>query len=94
MPGCAFYGNFTVVGISQPRHNKTFRGLALDDKLHQKNFEPRCGLLVIDLKSGDIVHSPRIEGVVLELYDVVALLGVRRPMARRSGFAATKFGRW
>lgn len=36
---------------------------------------------MIDLKSVDIVHSLRIEGVVLELYDVVALLGVRRPMA-------------
>ncbi|MBE9106107.1 hypothetical protein IQ229_14495 [Nostoc cf. edaphicum LEGE 07299] len=36
---------------------------------------------MIDLKSGDIVHSLRIEGVVLELYDVVALLGIRRPMA-------------
>ncbi|MEH2126736.1 DUF4915 domain-containing protein [Nostoc sp.] len=28
--GCAFYGNFAVVGISQPRHNKTFSGLALE----------------------------------------------------------------
>lgn len=79
--GCAFHGDFAVVGISQPRHNKTFSGLPLDEKLYQKNVEPRCGLLVIDLRSGDIVHSLRIEGVVLELYDVVALLGVRRPMA-------------
>ncbi|MFN6534977.1 MAG: TIGR03032 family protein [Nostoc sp. EkiNYC01] len=79
--GCAFYGDFAVVGISQPRHNKTFSGLLLDEKLQQKNVEPRCGLLVIDLRSGDLVHSLRIEGVVLELYDVVALPGVRRPMA-------------
>ena len=43
--------------------------------------EPRCGLLVIDLRSGDIVHSLRIEGVVEELYDVRVLPGVRRPMA-------------
>lgn len=79
--GCTFHGDFAIVGISQPRHNKTFSGLPLDDKLQQKNVEPRCGLLVIDLRSGDIVHSLRMEGVVLELYDVVALLGVRRPMA-------------
>ncbi|WP_234016991.1 DUF4915 domain-containing protein [Nostoc sp. 'Lobaria pulmonaria (5183) cyanobiont'] len=71
---------FLNLRLSYRRH-KNFSGLALDDKLHQKNVEPRCGLLVIDLKSGDIVHSLRIEGVVLELYDVVALLGVRRPMA-------------
>nr|WP_269144858.1 TIGR03032 family protein [Nostoc sp. WHI] len=79
--GCAFHGDFAIVGISQPRHNKTFSGLPLDEKLQQKNVEPRCGLLVIDLRSGDIVHSLRMEGVVLELYDVVALLGVRHPMA-------------
>lgn len=79
--GLAFHGDFAVVGISQPRHNKTFSGLPLDEKLQAKQAEPHCGLLVIDLKSGDIVHSLRLEGVVLELYDVVALPGVRRPMA-------------
>lgn len=79
--GCAFHGDFAIVGISQPRHNKTFSGLPLDEKLQQKNVEPRCGLLVIDLRSGDIVHSLRMEGAVLELYDVVALAGVPRPMA-------------
>lgn len=81
MRGCAFHSDFAIVGISQPRHNKTFSGLPVDEKLQQKNVEPRCGLLVIDLRSGDIVHSLRIEGVVVELYDVVALGGVRRPMA-------------
>ncbi|MDZ8104997.1 MAG: TIGR03032 family protein [Nostoc sp. DedQUE12a] len=79
--GCTFYGDFAVVGISQPRHNKTFSGLLLDEKLQQKNVEPRCGLLVIDLRSGDLVHSLRLQGVVSELYDVVALPRVRRPMA-------------
>ena len=43
--------------------------------------EPRCALIVIDLKTGDIVHWFRIEGVVEELYDVVALPGVVCPMA-------------
>ncbi len=36
---------------------------------------------MIDLRSGDIVHSLRIEGVVEELYDVQVLPGVRQPMA-------------
>ena len=36
---------------------------------------------MIDLKSGDVVHWLRIEGVVRELYDVAILPGVRRPMA-------------
>jgi uncharacterized protein (TIGR03032 family) len=79
--GFAIHGNFAIVGISQPRNNKTFSGLVLDEKLQDKNVTPRCGLLVIDLRSGDIVHSLHIEGVISELYDVVTLPGVRRPMA-------------
>lgn len=79
--GLAIYKNFAVVGLSRPRHNKTFSGLALDDELKRREVEPRCALLVIDLKSGDIVHWLRIEGVVEELYDVVVLPGVARPTA-------------
>ena len=36
---------------------------------------------MIDLKTGDIVHWLRFEGLIEELYDVAALPGVRRPMA-------------
>lgn len=31
--GLSFCGDFAVVGISKPRHNKTFSGLALDEQL-------------------------------------------------------------
>ncbi|MES2264889.1 MAG: TIGR03032 family protein [Pseudomonadota bacterium] len=79
--GLSFHGDYALVGLSKPRHNKTFQGLALDANLKQRNAEPRCGLQVIDLRSGDAVHWLRMEGVVDELYDVVALPGVRRPMA-------------
>ncbi len=79
--GCAFSRNFAVVGISKPRNNKTFSSLPLDENLSTRDAEPRCGLLVIDLRTGDIVHWLRIEGVVEELYDVAILPGVRRPMA-------------
>lgn len=78
--GCTFCGDFAIVGISQPRHNKTFQGLPLDDKLAQKNAVPRCGLLVINLKTGDTVHSLRLEGSIQELYDVAILPQIRRPM--------------
>ena len=79
--GVTIHKNFAVVGLSRPRHNKTFSGLALDDELKRREVEARCGLLVIDLRSGDIVHWLRIDGVVEELYDVVVLPGVARPMA-------------
>ena len=79
--GLAFSGDFAVVGLSKPRQNKTFSGLPLDDNLRARNAEARCGLQVIDLRTGDIVHWLRIEGIVHELYDVAVLPGVHRPMA-------------
>lgn len=79
--GATIVGDFAVVGLSLPRENQAFTGLALDEKLKGADAEARCALYVIDLKSGDVVHWLRIEGVVQELYDVAALPGVRRPMA-------------
>ena len=81
MRGLAFWNDYAIVGISRPRQNKTFSGLALDENLKAKDAEARCGLLVIHLNTGDIVHWLRVEGVVEELYDVAVLPGVRRPMA-------------
>ncbi len=79
--GLCFTGDYAIVGLSRPRGNKTFSGLPLDDRLAKKNAEAQCALQVIDLKTGDVVHWLRIEGIVEELYDVVALSGVNRPMA-------------
>ncbi len=79
--GLAFAGDFAVVGLSRPRENKTFEGLALDDELARRKLEPRCGIQVIDLRTGEVAHWLRIDGIVSELYDVATLPGVRRPMA-------------
>lgn len=79
--GLAFHGNFAIAGVSQPRETKTFTGLPLDEALARKNADPICALLVIDLKSGAILHWLKMEGIVHELYDVVALPGIRRPQA-------------
>lgn len=79
--GLSFIGDFAIVGISKPRENKTFNGLDLNDRLEKANIAPRCGLLVINLTSGDIVHSVNISGLVEEIYDVVVMPNIRRPMA-------------
>lgn len=79
--GLCFVGDFAVIGLSKARANKTFSGLALDRNLAARRSEARCGLLVVDLRSGDIVHWLWFDGLVEELYDVVALPGVRHPMA-------------
>ena len=81
MRGLAFHGDFALVGTSKPRHNNTFSGLPLDEALKSRQAEARCGVQVIDLRTGDAVHWLRFEGMVDELYDVITLPGVRRPMA-------------
>jgi uncharacterized protein (TIGR03032 family) len=77
--GLAFIGQHAIVGLSEPRENRTFAGLNLQDRLAAEKVEPRCGVYVIDTKTGDVVHWLRIEGVVSELYDVLALPGITRP---------------
>ncbi|MCL1470133.1 TIGR03032 family protein [Argonema antarcticum] len=80
--GLAFWKNYAIVGLSKPRSgDKTFSGLSLDDKLIAKDTEARCGLMVIDLNSGNIIHWLRLEGLITELYDVQVLPGMQRPMA-------------
>ena len=79
--GLSFHGDFALLGLSKARGDAAFMGLELEDALSSRGAEPQCGLYVIDLRNGDAVHWLRIEGVVEELYDVVFLPGVRRPMA-------------
>lgn len=79
--GLAFTGPYAIVGSSRAREDRTFQGLPLDEALVREKVEPRCGLFVIDLRSGEKVHWVRLEGAVRELYDVCALPGVRRPRA-------------
>lgn len=79
--GLSFHGDFALVGLSKARPGQGFEGLALQQELERRNVQSRCGLQVIDLRTGDIAHELRIEGVVAELYDVCVLAGVKRPMA-------------
>ncbi len=77
--GMSFIGKKAIVGLSASRENRTFSGLPLDENLTKRDAEPRCAIHVIDLETGATDHWLRVEGVVRELYDVVALHGVVRP---------------
>lgn len=79
--GLAVVGEHAVIGLSKPRDNRTFSGLPLDDELARHGAEARCGLLVVNLRTGDAEDWLRLDGMVSELYDVVALSGAMRPMA-------------
>ncbi len=78
--GLSFTGDFAIVGLSKPRE-RTFSGLALDENLVSRKVEPQCGVMVVDLASGDAVHWLKISGLITELYDVAVLAGVQRPAA-------------
>ncbi len=78
--GLTFVGRHAIVGMSATREHGTFSGLPLDENLKSRDAEARCALHVVNLDSGVTDHWLRIEGVVRELYDVVALRGVQRPM--------------
>ncbi len=88
--GLTFHGDYALVGLSKQRREHAFRGLALDQNLTDKGATARCGLQIVDLNSGAIVHWARIESVVEELYDVAVLPGVARPKA--VGFSSPLFG--
>ena len=79
--GLAFAGDFALIGLSMPRDNRSFNGLLLNEELARRGAEPRCAVLVNDLRTGDTVHWVRFSGVVRELYDVAVIPGVRRPSA-------------
>lgn len=79
--GLCLHDDYAIVGLSHCRRDRTFSGLELESNLERHGAEPRCGLLVVDLRSGDAVHWLRLEGVVQELYDVVVLPKVKKPMA-------------
>ncbi|MSP95185.1 MAG: DUF4915 domain-containing protein [Alphaproteobacteria bacterium] len=78
--GLSFIGeHFALVGLSKPREDRALSGLALDEALSRHAIAPRCGVYIVDLKTGDVAHSVTIEGIVGELYEVAVLPGVRQP---------------
>lgn len=79
--GLAFCHEFAVVGLSKPRWSGAFADLTLGDWLAGADREPQCGLMVIDLNRGKIVHWLQIEEPITEIYDVQVLPGVRCPTA-------------
>jgi hypothetical protein len=77
-----------------PLPERSFAGLPLESNLARGNTVARSGLQVIDLDTGRIAHWLFIEGVVEELYDVVALPNVVRPKAFGFKTVEIRFNVW
>lgn len=78
--GMTLYRNFAIIAISQARHGD-FGELELQTTLEQRGLAPWCGLMVVDLRSGETIEYLRIESGFTELFDVVAMPGIRNPMS-------------
>jgi uncharacterized protein (TIGR03032 family) len=76
--GMAFVSHYAVVTVSLSRH-ANFGGLPINATMKANGASPRCGLLVIDLRNGDIVQWYRFRGDVTELFDVGVIRYIRCP---------------
>jgi uncharacterized protein (TIGR03032 family) len=78
--GMAIHYNHAIVTVSKPRDG-TFKGLLLDSELKARDAEAWCGVLIVNLATGDIVEWIKLEGHISELFDVAAMPGVKCPMS-------------
>ena len=76
--GVAFVSHFAIITTSLPRDG-TFGGLPLEQIMKAKSAAARCGLLVVDLRNGDIAQWFRLRGDVNELFDVGVIPDSRCP---------------
>jgi uncharacterized protein (TIGR03032 family) len=74
--GLCFVGPYAVVGMSRIREKHIFGGLPVQQR-HEKL---RCGVAVIDLRSGTEVAAFEFSAGCDEIFDVQHLPGVWRPM--------------
>ena len=90
--GRSCVGDYAVVGLSKLREKAVFTDMNLMTRLPQRGVTQRCGLLVIDIRTGRLEHWLTISGSVIELYDVIHVPGVSRPWT--PGFSHPNHHRW
>jgi len=73
--GLAFAGPFAFVGLSQVRESNIFGGIPLVERVAER----KCGVWVIDLRTGQIAAFLQFEGIVQEIFDVQVLHGTSYP---------------
>jgi uncharacterized protein (TIGR03032 family) len=75
--GLDFFGPYAFIGLSQVRESAMFSGIPITDRLPVE--ERRCGVWVVDTRSGQIVAFLRFESGVQEIFAVQTLPGIRYP---------------
>jgi uncharacterized protein (TIGR03032 family) len=75
--GLDFLGPFAFIGLSQVRESALFSGIPITDRLPVE--ERKCGVWVVDTRSGQTVAFLRFEAGVQEIFAVQILPGMRYP---------------
>jgi uncharacterized protein (TIGR03032 family) len=73
--GLAFFGPYAFVGLSRIRETSVFGGIPIAE--HRERL--RCGVAVVDVRSGATVAGLAFHSGVEEIFDVQLLPGVRCP---------------
>ncbi|MEL6110741.1 MAG: TIGR03032 family protein, partial [Planctomycetota bacterium] len=72
--GMAFAGQFAIIGMSRARETSVFGGVPICEDRDAM----RCGLVVVDLLSGQSVAFLEFESGVEELFDIQVIAGATR----------------
>lgn len=95
--GLSFAGPYALIGLCQIREKHIFGGLPVQQK-HPKLL---CAVAILDLRNGRTVGMLEFTSGCQELYEVLFLPNVRRPMilnlekeAARQAFTAPQFSYW
>ena len=73
--GLAFCGPYAFVGLSKIRETSAMDGVPLA----QRRNELKCGVAVVDLRSGQVIAFLEFQTAVEEIFDVQLLHGLRFP---------------
>jgi len=78
--GLTIVGQYALVTVSKPRYGG-FEGLPIEAEMARRRATPMCGVLIIDMGTGEIVEWLKLEGDVQELFTVELMPGVKCPMS-------------
>lgn len=81
--GLAFVDHYAVLTISLPR-SVAFDGLPVAEAMRRRGATPWRGVMIVDLRNGDIVEWLRLEGDVTEMFDVALIERTRCPRSAPS----------
>lgn len=95
--GLCCVGNYALVGLCQIREQHIFGGLPVQERFERL----LCGVVVVDLRNGQVVGMLEFTAGCQELYDIEFLAGVLRPTILnaekseiRQAFTAPEFAYW